>query len=51
LTILILFGTLVIHELIHGLFFKVICAPKSKIYFGFKNGLIYAFTPNCVYSA
>lgn len=39
---------LVLHELIHGLFFKVF-KPESKVKFGFKNGMAYAASPGSIY--
>lgn len=36
---------IIIHELIHGLFFKMF-NTKGKIKFGFKNGLAYVTSPN-----
>lgn len=45
----ILFILVVIHELIHGLFFKVF-NPNGKVAFGFKNGMAYATSPNSFYS-
>ncbi|GAB4074178.1 DUF3267 domain-containing protein [Barrientosiimonas marina] len=47
--ILILFGTLIIHELIHGLFFKAF-SHKNKVYFGFKNGMPYAASPSSIFT-
>lgn len=36
------FLILVIHELIHGLFFKVLGPAGTRVKFGFKNGMAYA---------
>jgi len=51
--LLLMFGLLVvlivIHELIHGLFFKVF-KPEAKVKFGYKNGMAYATSPNSKYS-
>lgn len=44
-----LFVLLVIHELIHGIFFKVF-NPTGKVKFGFKNGMAYATSPQSYYS-
>lgn len=46
---LFLFLIIVIHELIHGLFFKLLNA-KAKVHFGFKNGMAYATSPDTFYS-
>jgi len=35
------FALIVIHELIHGMFFKIF-APEGKVSFGFKGGMVYA---------
>lgn len=40
---------LVVHELIHGIFFKLFNF-EGKVKFGFKNGMAYAASPNSVYS-
>lgn len=40
---------IIIHELIHGLFFKLFDL-KGKVKFGFKNGMAYATSPNSYYS-
>lgn len=40
---------IVVHELIHGLFFKLF-NTEGKVKFGFKNGLAYATSPNSFYS-
>lgn len=40
---------IIIHEGIHGLFFKVF-NPTGKVKFGFKNGMAYATSPNSYYS-
>lgn len=45
---LAMIGLLVLHELIHGVFFKVF-NPKQKVKFGFKNGMAYATSPNSYY--
>ena len=51
--LLILMGTyivlIIIHELIHGAFFKLF-DPKGKVKFGFKNGVAYATSPHSFYS-
>ncbi|CQR47146.1 hypothetical protein BN1058_01437 [Paraliobacillus sp. PM-2] len=53
LTILLFFVTffviLIIHESIHGLFFKLF-KPDVKVKFGFKNGVAYATSPGAIYS-
>ncbi|WP_028273740.1 DUF3267 domain-containing protein [Atopococcus tabaci] len=43
-----LLGLLVIHELIHGLFFKLY-QPEKKVEFGFKNGMAYATSSDSYY--
>ena len=40
---------IVIHELIHGVFFKLFSA-EGKVKFGFKNGMAYATSPGSRYS-
>ncbi|WP_192988286.1 DUF3267 domain-containing protein [Carnobacterium mobile] len=47
--IISLLGIIVVHELIHGLFFKLF-NTEGKVKFGFKNGLAYATSPNSFYS-
>lgn len=47
-SIIWIFGLLVIHELIHGIFFKVF-HPEGKVKYGFKNGMAYATSPNSFY--
>ncbi|GCF94820.1 transcriptional regulator [Enterococcus florum] len=49
LEFLVFLFLIVLHELIHGLFFKVF-APNQKVKFGFKNGLAYATAPGSIYS-
>lgn len=44
-----LVGIIILHELIHGIFFKLF-NTKGKVKFGFKNGLAYATSPNSFYS-
>lgn len=39
----------VLHELIHGLFFKAF-QPEAKVRFGFKNGMAYATSPGTLYT-
>lgn len=39
------FILIIIHELIHGAFFKLF-DPKGKVKFGFKNGVAYATSPH-----
>lgn len=48
-SLLVFYIMIVIHELIHGLFFKVF-NPKGKVKFGFKQGMAYATSPNSFYS-
>ena len=43
------FLLIMLHELIHGLFFKVF-HPEGKVSFGFKNGMAYATSPGSLYS-
>ena len=40
---------IVVHELIHGLFFKLF-NPDGNVKFGFKNGLAYATSPGSFYT-
>ncbi|MBO1308603.1 DUF3267 domain-containing protein [Enterococcus sp. 669A] len=47
--LLLLFALIVIHELIHGLFFKLF-SPTGKVKFGFKNGMAYAASPGSKYT-
>ena len=47
---LYLFALLVVHELIHGFFFKIFGDEKTKVKFGFKNGMAYATSPGSFYS-
>ncbi|MBL1226130.1 DUF3267 domain-containing protein [Enterococcus sp. BWR-S5] len=44
-----LIGSILIHELIHGLFFKLFNL-KGKVIFGFKQGVAYAASPDSIYS-
>lgn len=46
---LLLLIIVVIHELIHGLFFKLF-APNSRVKFGFKSGMAYASSPGSIFS-
>ncbi len=48
-TLVLALCLIVIHELIHGLFFKWF-HPKGKVKFGFKNGLAYATSPGSLYN-
>lgn len=41
--------SILVHELIHGLFFKIF-NKNGKVKFGTKNGLVYATSPNSLYS-
>lgn len=45
----VFFLLLIIHELIHGMFFKLF-QPERKVKFGFKNGMAYATSPNSFYT-
>lgn len=47
---LYLFILLIVHELIHGFFFKIFGNEKTKVKFGFKNGMAYATSPGSFYS-
>jgi len=42
------FVLIIIHELIHALFFKMF-QPTKKVKFGFKNGMAYATSPHSYY--
>ena len=44
-----LIAIIFIHELIHGLFFKLF-NPKGKVKFGFKKGMAYATSPGSFYT-
>lgn len=46
----IFFLLIIIHEIIHGIFFKLF-KPEGKVIFGFKNFLAYASSPNSKYTA
>lgn len=48
-TFLLLFVLVILHELIHGLFFKIF-NPAGKVKFGFKNGMAYATSPFSFYT-
>ena len=43
------FILVVIHEYIHGFFFKFFGKGKAKVKFGFKNGMAYATSPGTFY--
>lgn len=47
-SLIILFVLVIVHEGIHGLFFKVF-NPKGTVSFGFKNGMAYATSPGSFY--
>lgn len=49
IAILSMAGLIIVHELIHGIFFKLF-NKEGKVKFGFKNGLAYATSPNSFYS-
>lgn len=49
ISLLILYGCLVIHELIRSLFLKKY-ANENNVYFGMKKGLIYAATSSSVFT-
>jgi hypothetical protein len=36
-----------VHELVHGLFFKLLAGPGQKIEFGYKDGMLYTRAPGC----
>ncbi|UUX34737.1 DUF3267 domain-containing protein [Fundicoccus culcitae] len=40
---------IIVHELIHGLFFKLF-APNGKVFYGFKSGMAYATSPGNFYN-
>ncbi|MDX8046777.1 DUF3267 domain-containing protein [Gracilibacillus sp. S3-1-1] len=40
---------IMLHEWIHGIFFKMF-APKSKVKYGFKSGMLYAANPGAKYN-
>ncbi|WP_026867221.1 MULTISPECIES: DUF3267 domain-containing protein [Jeotgalicoccus] len=42
-------GIIIVHESIHGLFFKLF-NPSAKVNFGFKAGMAYATSPGTVYT-
>lgn len=43
-----LFTSLIIHELIHGLFYKLF-HPSGHVKYGFKGGMLYATNPGTLY--
>ncbi|MBP2620161.1 DUF3267 domain-containing protein [Streptococcus panodentis] len=45
-----LFPLILIHELIHGFFFKILGNAETKVRFGFQNGMAYAGSPGSLYS-
>lgn len=47
--IVIFFLIIVLHEAIHGIFFKIF-APGKPVKFGFKSGMAYASSPGTVFS-
>ncbi|CAD2081266.1 transcriptional regulator [Jeotgalicoccus coquinae] len=47
--IALFFIIIIVHEAIHGLFFKIF-NPGGKVKFGFKAGMAYATSPGTVYS-
>lgn len=49
LLVVSLFALLIVHELIHGLFFKMF-NPQGQVTFGFKNGMAYATSPHSFYT-
>lgn len=48
--LLYLLVLMVIYELIHGFFFKVLGDENTKVKFGFKSGMAYATSPGSRYS-
>lgn len=48
-TLLAFFLVIILHETIHGLFFKLL-SPEAHVKFGFKNGMAYATSPGTLYS-
>ncbi len=46
---IILVITSCLHECIHGIFFKIF-APRTKVQYGFKSGLLYAANPGMRYT-
>src|SRR5690625_2467839 len=48
--LVIFFISLPIHEVIHGLFFKIFSTSNSKIKYGFSKGMLYASNPGEVYT-
>ena len=49
LIVLVFLAIIVLHEAIHGVFFKLF-APEKKVEFGFKSGMAYATSPGSVFS-
>ncbi|MDH5105283.1 DUF3267 domain-containing protein [Lentilactobacillus diolivorans] len=45
---IILIGSLLVHELIHGLFYKLF-HPSGHVKYGFKGGMLYATNPGTLY--
>lgn len=50
ITVLIVLISLPVHELVHGLFFKLFAPRGTKIEYGYKNGTIYATAPGVRFS-
>jgi len=48
IVLLLFFILILVHELIHGFFFKVF-NPKGNVKFGYKRGLFYATSPGSYY--
>jgi len=42
--------SLLIHELIHGIFFRIFSKSKAKIKYGFSKGMLYASNPGEIYT-
>lgn len=49
LVVIVFLIIVVLHEAIHGLFFKIF-APEHKVNFGFKSGMAYASSPGSVFT-
>lgn len=49
LSLVAFFLLIILHEVIHGIFFKLF-NPEAKVKYGFKNGMAYATSPNSFYT-
>lgn len=49
ISLIVLFLTIIVHEAVHGIFFKVF-NPQGKVKFGFKSGFAYAVSAGSIYN-